>query len=289
MGAPGNRAIMSDTEWRSLGGRLIGLFYLLILVLGSIIVLFPFIFSFTAGLKTSTEIFKSGIHLFPEKWNWGNYVEAWQRLKIIRMFFNSIAAAGGGVLGAIAVSSIAAYSLSRLKPIGKKIFLAIILITLGIPIYAYLVPRYVIMTDLPFIHISLINSFWGLWIPWASNPFMILIFTNSFNAIPKEIFEAAQIDGASEVRMFFKIALPLSKSIIFVLGFLVFIQLWGDFLWPYLIMLTPDLQPVSVRLYTLTRYVPRNLFLAGSFIAMLPPTIAALFLARKIRGGLTLG
>jgi ABC-type glycerol-3-phosphate transport system permease component len=88
--------------------------------------------------------------------------------------------------------------------------------------------------------------------------------------------------------MFFKIALPLSSSIIFVLGFLAFILLWGDFLWPYLILRTPELQPVSVRLYTLTRYVPINLFLAGSFIAMLPPTIVALFLARKIRGGLTL-
>jgi len=283
MRASGNRAIMSNTEWRSPVGRLIGLFYLLMLVLGSILVLFPFIFSFTAGLKTSTEVFKTGIHLFPEKWNWGNYVEAWQRFQMIRMFFNSIAAAGGGVLGQIVVSSMAAYSLSRLKPIGKKIFLAIILITLGIPTMAYLVPRYVIMADL-----HLIDSFWGLWLPYACSPFMILILTNSFNAIPKEVFEAAQLDGASEVRMFFKIALPLSSSIIFVLGFLAFIVLWGDFLWPYLILRTPDLQTVSVRLYTLTRYVPRNLFLACSFIAMLPPTIAALFLARKIKGGLTL-
>jgi multiple sugar transport system permease protein len=288
MRASGNRAIMSNTEWRSPVGRLIGLFYLLMLALGSILVLFPFIFTFTAGLKTSSEVFKSGIHLFPEVWNWGNYVEAWQRFQMIRMFFNSIAAAGGGVLGQIVVSSMAAYSLSRLKPIGKKIFLAIILITLGIPVMAYLVPRYVIMTDLPFIHISLVDSFWGLWLPYACSPFMILILTNSFNAIPKEIFEAAQLDGASEVRMFFKIALPLSSSIIFVLGFLAFILLWGDFLWPYLILRTPELQPVSVRLYTLTRYVPINLFLAGSFIAMLPPTIVALFLARKIRGGLTL-
>ncbi|OFW63039.1 MAG: hypothetical protein A2Z69_00950 [Bacteroidetes bacterium RBG_13_44_24] len=288
MGTSGNRAIMSNTEWRSPVGRLIFLFYLFLLTLGSILVLFPFIFSFTAGLKTSTEVFKSGIHLFPEEWNWGNYVEAWQRFKMIRMFSNSIIAAGGGVLGQIIVSTMAAYSLSRLKPIGKNILMAIILITLGIPVMAVLVPRYVIMTDLPFIHISLVNSFWGLWIPYASSPFMILILTNSFNAIPREIFEAAQLDGASEVRMFFKIAIPLSKSIIFVLGFLAFIALWGDFLWPYLIMRTPELQPVSVRLYTLTRYAPINIFLAGSFIAMLPPTIAALFLARRIRGGITL-
>lgn len=288
MAASGNRAIMSNTEWRSKGGRLIGVFYLLILVIVSIIAFFPFLFSFTAGFKTSTEIYKAGINLFPEKWNWRNYVEVWQRFHMFRMFFNSIAAAGGGIVGQIIVSTMAAYSLSRLKPIGRKVILAIILITLGFPIMSYIVPRYVIMTDLPLIHVSLVDSFWGLWLPYACSPIMILILHNSFNAIPKEIFEAAQLDGASEVRMFFRIALPLSKSIIFVLGFLGFITLWGDFLWPYLIMRTPELQPVSVRLYTLTRYVPRNLFLASSFIAMLPPTIAALFIARKIRGGLTL-
>jgi len=288
MSASGNRGVMSNTEWRSPVGRLIGLFYFLTLALISIVFIFPFLFSFTAGLKTSSEIYKAGINLFPEKWNWSNYVETWKRFDMLRMFFNSIAAAGGGVLGQIAVSSMAAYSLSRLKPLGKKIFMTVILITLGAPIMAYFIPRYVIMTDLPFIHVSLVNNFMGLWIPYSCSPFMILILINAIKAIPNEIFEAAQLDGASDVRIFFKIALPLSKEIIFVLGFLAFVTLWGDFLWPYLIMRTPELQPVSVRLYTLTRYVPRNLFLAGSFIAMLPPTIAALFLTRKIKGGLTL-
>lgn len=280
-----NRGIMSNTEWRSLVGRLIGLFYLVVLLSVSVLVFFPFIFSFTAGLKTSSEIFKSGIHLFPEKWDWGNYVETWRRLKMIKMFSNSIFAAGGGVLGQIVVSTTAAYSLSRLKPIGGKIITAMVLITLGIPVMAYIVPRYVFMV----VDLGLINSFWGLWLVYAVSPFMILILTNSFKAIPKEIFEAAQLDGASEMRMFFKIALPLSKSIIFILGLLGFVTLWGDFLWPYLIMMgAPELQPVSVRLVTLTRYLPLNLFLAGSFIAMIPTTIAAIFLVRKIKGGLTL-
>jgi multiple sugar transport system permease protein len=283
-----NRGVMSNTEWRSPIGRFIGIIYFVVLVIAAIFVLFPFLFSFTAGFKTSIEVFKPGVHLFPEKWNWSNYVEAWQRFKMVRMFINTAIAAGGGVLAQIAVSSLAAYSLARLRPMGRNVIRAIILITMAIPGIVYLVPLYIIMTNLPFVHISLVNSFWGLWIPYACSSFMILVLTNAFEQIPKEFFEIAQVDGASEVRMFFMIALPLSKSLILVLGLLAFIALWGDFLWPYLILRNSELQTVSVRLYTLTRSFPINLYLAGSFIAMLPPTIAAFFLSQKIKGGLTI-
>lgn len=283
-----NRGVMSNTEWRSPVGRITAIIYLLVLVIAAVFVLFPFLFSFTAGFKTSLEVFKPGFHLLPEKWNWHNYVDAWQRFKMVRMFVNTGIAAGGGVLLQIVVSTMAAYSLARLKPIGKNFIRAIILITMAVPGIAYLVPRYIIMTNLPFLHISLVNSFWGLWIPYACSSFMILVLTNAFEHIPKAYFEIAQVDGASDTRMFFMVALPLTSSLIVILGLLAFIGLWGDFLWPYLILRNSELQTVSVRLYTLTRSFPINLYLAGSFIAMLPPTIAAFFLSSKIKGGLTI-
>jgi len=182
----------------------------------------------------------------------------------------------------------AAYSLARLRPAGRNFIRAVILITMAVPGIAYLVPRYMIMTNLPFVHISLVNSFWGLWIPYACSSFMILVLTNAFEQIPKPFFEIAQVDGASDMRMFFMVALPLTAPLILVLGLLAFIGLWGDFLWPYLILRNSELQTVSVRLYTLTRIFPINLYLAGSFIAMLPPTIAAFFLCSRIKGGLTI-
>lgn len=283
-----NRGVMSNTEWRSPKGRLIAVIYFLILAVAAVFVLFPFLFSFTAGFKTSLEVYKPGFHLLPEKWNWKNYADAWQRFKMVRMFINTAIAAGGGVVAQIIVSTLAAYSLARLRPIGKNVIRALILITMAVPGIAYLVPRYIIMTNLPLIHVSLVNSFWGLWIPYACSSFMILVLTNAFEQIPKPFFEIAQVDGASDVRMFFMVALPLTSSLILVLGLLAFIALWGDFLWPYLILRNSELQTVSVRLFTLTRSFPINLYLAGSFIAMLPPTIAAFFLSTKIKGGLTI-
>jgi multiple sugar transport system permease protein len=279
----GYRGIMSESEWRSPKGRLVAALFLIILGLVSVIVIFPFLFSFTAGLHNSVDVVKPGMHLWPEDPLWNNYVDAWQRFKMSRLFANTIIAAGGGVLAQLVVSSLAAYSLSRLKPIGKNIIRMIILITMAVPGIVYLVPRYVVIADL-----GLINNYLGLWLPYAASSFMILVLNNSFDQIPRDLYEAAEIDGASEVRMFLKITIPLSYPVFLVLGLFAFIGFWGDFLWPFLILRDAELQTLSVRLFTLTRGFSLNLFMAASFIAMIPPSIAAFFLQRYApRGGLT--
>jgi multiple sugar transport system permease protein len=279
-----NRSIMSNSEWRSPMGRLIAFFYFFILLIVSILVIFPFIFSFTAGLHNSIDVVKPGIHLWPAKPLWGNYLDAWQRFAMSRLFFNTIIAAGGGVIAQLTVSSLAAYSLSRLNPIGKNFIRALLLITMAVPGIVYLVPRYVVMADL-----NLLNNYLGLWIPYAASSFMILVLNNSFDQIPRDLYEAAEMDGASEIRMFFNITLPLSYSVMLVLGLFAFIGFWGDFLWPFLILRDSGLQTISVRLYTLTRGFPLNLYMAASFIAMIPPSIAAFYLQRHApKGGLTI-
>ncbi len=278
-----NRGIMSNSEWRSPIGRLIGFSYLIVLSLVGLAVVFPFLFSFTSGLQNSIDVVKPGIHLWPENPLWGNYLDAWQRFGMSRLFTNTFIVAAGGVLAELVVSALAAYSLSRLNPIGKNVIRAVLLITLAVPGVVYLVPRYAMMAQL-----GLLNNFFGLWIPYAANSFMILVLTNSFDQIPKDYYEAAQIDGASEFHMFINITIPLSYSIFLVLGLFAFIGFWGDFLWPFLILRDSALQTISVRLYTLTRGFPLNLYLAASFIAMVPPSIAAFFLQRFApRGGLT--
>ena len=278
-----NRGIMSNAEWRTPTGRLITFIYFILLAFVSVIVIFPFLFSFTAGLHNSIDVVKPGIHLWPAKPLWNNYLDAWQRFKISRLFLNTAIAAGGGVVAQIIVSSLAAYSLSRLNPIGKNIIRAIILVTMAVPGVVYLVPRYVVITKL-----GLLNNFLGLWIPYAASSFMILVLNNAFDQIPKDLYEAAQIDGASDMHMFIKITLPLSSSVLLVLGLFAFIGFWGDFLWPFLVLRDSSLQTISVRLYTLTRGFSLNLYMAASFIAMIPPSIAAFYLQRHApKGGLT--
>jgi multiple sugar transport system permease protein len=281
------RGIMSDVEWRSPGGRLIVGIFLVILVLTSIAFLFPFLFTFTAGLKTSTEIFKPGLVLFPKLPHWQNYIEAWKRFNMLHMFLTTFYVAIGGVIGRLLVSSMAAYSISRLNPVGKTVIQTLILLTLTIPMIAYIIPLYMVLTNVPIIHVNLVNSFWGLWLPYSISAFHILVLRNSFDQIPRDIYDAAAVDGASPVNMFFSITLPLATPILLVLGLLTFVGIWGDFLLPYLILRDPGLQTVSVRLYNLTRIFPMNLQMAGSFFALLPPTIAVLVFQRYMKGGLT--
>lgn len=279
-----NRGIMSNAEWRSPLGRLIQFFYLIILLFVSVMVIFPFIFSFTAGLHNSIDVVKPGIHLWPKTPLWGNYLDAWDRFKISRLFLNTAIAAGGGVIAQLTVSSLAAYSLSRLNPIGKNAIRGIILITMAVPGIVYLVPRYVVIAKM-----GLVDNFLGLWIPYAASSFMILVLNNAFDQIPRDLYEAAQIDGASDLQMFTSITIPLSSSVLMVLGLFAFIGFWGDFLWPFLILRQSELQTISVRLYTLTRGFPLNLWMAASFIAMIPPSIAAFYLQRHApKGGLTI-
>ena len=278
-----NRGIMSNAEWRSPLGRAIQVFYLLILLFVSIMVVFPFVFSFTAGLHNSIDVVKPGIHLWPKTPLWDNYADAWSRFKLGRLFLNTAIAAGGGVIAQLVVSALAAYSLSRLNPIGKNVIRGLILITMAVPGIVYLVPRYVVIAKM-----GLIDNFLGLWIPYAASSFMILVLNNAFDAIPRDLYEAAQIDGASDLQMFTSITIPLSSSVLMVLGLFAFIGFWGDFLWPFLILRQSELQTICVRLYTLTRGFPLNLWMAASFIAMIPPSIAAFYLQHHApKGGLT--
>jgi multiple sugar transport system permease protein len=281
------RGIMSNVEWRSPGGRLIVAVFLVVLVVTSIAFLFPFFFTFTAGLKTSTEIFKPGLHLFPETPHWENYVDAWKRFNMPRMFLCTFYVALGGVFGRLLVSSMAAYSISRLKPAGKNVIQTLILMTLAIPMIAYLIPLYITLTDLPIIHVNLVDTFWGLWIPYSASAFHILVLKNSFDQIPSDIYDAAAVDGASPVHMFVSITLPLAVPILLVLGLITFVGIWGDFLLPYLMLRNPELQTVSVRLYNLTRIFPMNLQMAAAFFGLLPPALAVLLFQRYMKGGLT--
>jgi multiple sugar transport system permease protein len=281
------RGIMSDVEWRSPGGRFIVVTFLVVLVVISIVFLFPFVFAFTAGLKTSSAIFDPGLHLFPKVPQWKNYVDAWKRFNMPHMFLTTFYVAMGVVAGRLLVSSMAAYSIARLKPVGKTVVQTLILLTLAIPMMAYLVPLYMTLADLPIIHVSLVNTFWGLWLPYSGSAFYILVLKNSFEQIPNDIYDAAAVDGASPITMFVSITLPLATPILLVLGLLTFVGMWGDFLLPYLILRDPTLQTISVRLVNLTRIFPMNLQMAAAFIALLPPAIAVLLFQRYMKGGLT--
>ncbi len=288
-----NRGILTNLEMRTAFGRRVYILFFVLLVLLAVTVLFPFLFAFTSGLKNSTEIYKGGLNIFPTTPQWSNYIDVWNRFDFNRLFLNSIIVVTGGLAFQLTVTTLAAYSLARLKPIGGRIILFGFLITLMIPAIAYLVPLYTTIVDIPVLHISLTDNYLGLWLPYSVNAFGIFIMKAFFESIPSDIYDAAKVDGASALRTFWSITLPLSRSILIVLVVVGFLALWKDYLLPLLVIQNPDLQPLTVRLYTMLtlRNIPSplNLQMAASFLGLLPPLLLALFLQRYLQRGISAG
>ncbi len=290
-----NRGLLSDIELRTAKGRIYYYSAMAILLMLALVVLFPFVYSFTSGLKNSTEIFKSGLNIFPKDPQWENYSKAWKNFEIPHLFVNSFKIVAVGVLLRLLVSSLAAYALSRLKPIGMRLIMIGFFLTLMIPGIAYLVPLFVTLKDVPILHVNLLTlgskwGYWGLWLPYATSAFAIFVLKNFFDRIPTEIIDSARIDGASQLQVLLYIVLPLSRSILLILGILTFMDLWKDYLLPLLVVTEPQRQPITVRLYYLANnYYGVNLQMAAAFIALMPPLVIAIFLQRYMKAGLTLG
>ncbi len=284
-----DRGIFSSIELKSWQGRVYYAVSVVVLIILAIIVLFPFIYAFTSGLKGSTEIFSSGLNLIPEDPQWKNYEDAWVNFRMLRLFKNSLFIVGIGVLIQLVVSVLAAYSLSQLKPLGSHLIMLAFLIPLMIPAIAYLVPLYVTISDVPIIHKSFLNSYWGLWLPYSANAFAIFVLKSFFDRVPRDIIDCARIDGAASWQILIYIMLPLSRSIIIILAILSFTTIWKDYLLPYLIITDPERQPITVRLIYLAKDYGVNIQMAAAFMALLPPLLIAILLQQYLKEGLMLG
>jgi multiple sugar transport system permease protein len=283
------RGFLSNTELRTSNGRAYYFTAAFFLIVIAIVSLFPFFFAFTSGLKNSTEIFSAGLNLFPQTPLWGNYSDAWTRFEIPRLLGNSFLLVGGSVLFRVLVSAAAAYSLSHLKPVGGRFVMMGFLLTLMIPGIAYIVPLYLTIRTVPILNISLLNTPWGLWLPYAIDAFSIFVLKTFFDNIPSEIVDSARVDGASPLQIFRYIVMPLSTSILMVIAIVSFVNIWKDYLLPLLVINIPQNQPITVRLITIANDYGINLQMAAAFMALVPPLLIAIFLQRYMQVGITFG
>ncbi|KAB2861850.1 MAG: carbohydrate ABC transporter permease [Anaerolineae bacterium] len=284
-----DRGFLSSIELKTPKGRIYYGVTVFILTILALIVLFPFVYAFTSGLKGSLEVFNSGLNLIPQKAQWHNYRDAWEDFKMLKLFRNSFIIVTVSVLLRLSVSVMAAYSLSQLKPFGRQLVMLAFLLTLMIPSIAYLVPLFVTLGNLPIVHKSILDSYWGLWIPYAADAFGIFVLKSFFDRIPPDITDSAKIDGASSFQTLVYIVLPLSRSIIIILGILSFMNIWKDYLLPLLVISDPERQPITVRLFYVAKDYGVNLQMAAAFMALLPPLLIAILMQRYLKAGLTMG
>jgi multiple sugar transport system permease protein len=246
---------------------------------------------FSGALKSSIEIFQTPPTIWPLRPQWSNYAGAWEALEFPLYFSNTLILAAGAVILQILVSATAAYALSKLRPAWSNAIQFSFFCTLMVPPIVYLIPQFVNISDLPLIHVSLFNSWMGVWLPEAASAFNILVLKSFFDSIPAELTDAARIDGANAWQLFTRIILPLSRPAMAVITIFTVIGSWKDFLWPLLVLADSRLQPLMVALYHQagpSSALPFNYLVAGLVLACLPPIVLFLIFQRQIIRGINL-
>jgi multiple sugar transport system permease protein len=287
------RTLVSPLMLKRPAGRVIYWTVFALLLVSTLITFGPLYWMFSSALKSSIEIFQNPPTFWPLHPAWNNYASAWNVLQYPLYFGNTLILAVGAVVLQLLVSATAAFALSKLRPAGKGIIQFVFFSTLMVPPVVYLIPQFVNISDLPLIHVSLINNWAGVWLPEAASALNILILKSFFDTIPTELTDAARLDGANGWQMFSRIILPLSRPALAVVTIFTVVASWKDFLWPLLVLSNPDLQPLSVAIFheagINSNYpLPFNYLMAGLVLASIPPILLFLLFQRQIIRGVNL-
>lgn len=220
-----------------------GLRYL-VLALGALAFLFPFYYMIVGSLQTAPDPTVAGAFPDPGNITGQNYVNINERVNLAQGLLNSGIFAGGVILGTVVFGVLAGYALAVLKWRGRGVTFALVLLVQVVPFQLLMIPLYVLIAR----DYGLSDSYLGMILPFFINSTAVLIFRQYFLQLPKDLFDAARIDGAGEFRLLWSVALPLVRPALLTAVLLTFIGPWNEFLWPFLITKEAQLQPLAVSL-----------------------------------------
>ncbi|MBI4923496.1 MAG: carbohydrate ABC transporter permease [Devosia nanyangense] len=261
-------------DWRGQTGMAIAL------ILGAVVMLAPFLWMVATSLSRKANVSMPRTpSLWPPDPSLFNYFIASDNLPIVRLYLNSLLVVGVTTGGYLLFSSLAGYAFAKGRFPGKSVLFIAFLATLFIPFETRMIPLYLFMGQL-----HLTNSYGALILPFLAGGFGTFLMRQTIAGIPDELIEAARIDGASELRIFFQIVLPLCKPTLATLAILNVIWRWNDVLWPLLVTSNRDLFTVTQGLAMAGRSqgIYTGVALATAVMAILPVVVAYLFLQRYV-------
>ena len=251
------------------------LLYLVLLVAAGVAT-FPFYWTVVGSLMTPVELYSAIPHLVPRHPDFGAYTRIFELVPMGRYFFNSLLTSVVTMVVATLVSSAAGYTFAQLRFIGRRLWFVLILATLMVPYQSRLVPLFVMFTQY-----QLFNSYLGIVLPGLASAFGLFMMTQFFRGVPPELREAALIDGAGELRIFFRIYLPLARPAVATLALLMFLQSWDQLLWPLIIAPRPDMRTLQVGLAFIGQYAPTINYQMAAIVISVIPVVVAFFLAQR--------
>jgi multiple sugar transport system permease protein len=257
--------------------KIIGL-YLLLLV-GAVSFLYPFVWMALATLKPEPEI--TQLRLLPSEWTLHSYRVVLEKIPISRAFLNSVFVAAAITASVLVFSSLVGYALAKLEFVGRKMLFNVILFTMMIPFQITLIPTYILM-----VKFGWVDTYWALIVPGMVSAFGILLFKQYFQAIPRDVIDAARIDGCSEVSIVFRVVWPNALPALVTVGILTFLTAWNEVLWPLIVIRDPlrMTMPQMVTLFALggSAESQQGVILASAMLLALPVILVYIFFQRYI-------
>ncbi|MEZ4660361.1 MAG: carbohydrate ABC transporter permease [Caldilineaceae bacterium] len=287
---PSESKYVSSVNWRKL---LADIFVYACATIAAILFALPFLWTVGSSLKSVTEIFAFPPTLWPHEPRWANYADVFRIAPFGQFIYNTAFITAFAMLGQILSASAVAFGFSRFRFPGREALFFVVLSTMMLPWQVTIVPTFLL-----FRYLNWINTYFPLIIPsfFGGGAFYIFLLRQFFLTIPKDLDEAAKIDGASSVRIFWNILLPLAKPALATVAIFSFIEHWNEFIGPLIFLNSPEKFTVSIGLrhFTATPFEsdePREaILMAASLIVALPP-LALFFIAQKyfVQGIVTTG
>lgn len=281
-----DRGILSEHDLKKTSNRVVYGIMVLFIVLMIFSMLYPILMTMFNGLKSNIEVNSFPPHFFPQEWHFGNLKDALNYIDLAMFLRNTLYIFAGNMVATLIVLGLASFSISRMNVPYRKAFYFFFLMTLFIPATSYMIPNFVNLKEL-----GLLNQYAAFWLPAGANTFFFLLLKNFFDGIHPEILEAARMDGASEPRSFFTIAVPLSIPIFATLAIFIFSTAWNDWFWPSLVMHSEEKYTLATAIYKYVinvKALNTNIKFAILFIVSLPPILVFLVFQKFIMRGVSL-
>lgn len=250
----------------------------------------PAIWIMLSGFKEVKEIYSIPPTLLPKKIEISKIAEVWKHLNIGKYYFNSFVLVIGEVFFSIVVNALGGYVISRIKPKGSKLVFAIIVWVMLMPSAGRLVPIYMEIVNFPLLHIDMTDTYLPMWLMAGASCFNLLLFKNFFDSISISLVESAKIDGATDLKIFLRIMIPLSMPIVAYVGITAAIGGWGAFFWPNIVLDDQNLIPIATKLYKMkTEQVAMDEYFLALIFSIIPIFLIFAVFQKQIMGGINVG
>jgi len=290
--------LLTYSDLKTVKGQVSYWLLTLFLVVVTVTCIVPTIWTVLTSFKDTREIYQE-FGFFPKDMSWSSIVtritQSWADMNLGRSMINTVIMSIGCLVFEVVIDGIGGYVLSRIKPRGSQLVLILILWTLMMPAQIRTVPNYISYMSFPFASgdrgINLLDTYWPMWLVSGANAYAVLLFKNAFDGISMSLIEAARIDGCAEMKIFYRIMIPLSMPIIIYITITSLSTAWSNFFTPYLVLQSEKklIMPVKLYLAKNDSTIQMNSYMMGLVFASIPSFIIYALFQRHIQGGINVG